>query len=73
MVHGNFHCLTAQPGHMFANKYQLNDLPTEAQAMSRAALLCLNPDPESRPPMSKVSTSLCDLYCYNEIEHIFKQ
>ncbi|KAF7141543.1 hypothetical protein RHSIM_Rhsim06G0040000 [Rhododendron simsii] len=54
MVHGNFHSLTAQPGHMFANKYQLNDLPTEVQAMSHAAFLCLNPDPESRPPVSKV-------------------
>ncbi|KAF7151451.1 hypothetical protein RHSIM_Rhsim02G0152400 [Rhododendron simsii] len=61
MVHGNFHSLIAQPGHMLVNKYQLNDLPTEVQAMSCAALLCLNPDPESRPPVSKVSTSLCDL------------
>ncbi|XP_058216905.1 proline-rich receptor-like protein kinase PERK8 [Rhododendron vialii] len=54
MVHGNFHSLTAQPGHMFVNKYQLNDLPTEVQAMSRAAFLCLNPDPESRSPVPKV-------------------
>ncbi|XP_058220933.1 inactive protein kinase SELMODRAFT_444075-like isoform X2 [Rhododendron vialii] len=54
MVHGNFHSLTAQPGHMFVKKYQLNDLPTEVQAMSHAAFLCLNPDPESRPPVSKV-------------------
>ncbi|GFZ10271.1 kinase with adenine nucleotide alpha hydrolases-like domain-containing protein [Actinidia rufa] len=33
---------------------QLRNLPPEVQAMGRAAFLCLQPDPESRPPMSKV-------------------
>lgn len=54
LVQGNFHSLTATPGPMLANRYQLNDLPMEAHAMSRAAFLCLHPDPESRPTMSKV-------------------
>ncbi|GFY86920.1 kinase with adenine nucleotide alpha hydrolases-like domain-containing protein [Actinidia rufa] len=52
------------PGHILANKYQwldpcltsdqLCNLPPEVQGMGRAAFLCLQHDPESRPPMSKV-------------------
>ncbi|XP_028082719.1 inactive protein kinase SELMODRAFT_444075-like isoform X1 [Camellia sinensis] len=53
-----------EPGHRLANKYQLLDpfiasdqlhnLPQEVHAMGHAALLCLQQDPQSRPPMSKV-------------------
>ncbi|CAK9171741.1 unnamed protein product [Ilex paraguariensis] len=34
--------------------HQLHNLPHELQAMGRAASLCLQEDPNSRPPMSKV-------------------
>ncbi|PSR99689.1 Inactive protein kinase [Actinidia chinensis var. chinensis] len=65
ILEGNFFPFSApHPGHILANKYQqldpcltsdqLRNLPPEVQAMGRAAFLCLQPDPESRPPMSKV-------------------
>lgn len=61
-----FHPLaTLEPNHIFSNSYQLLDpnlaspenldLPHQLQTMARAASLCLRRDPESRPPMSKVS------------------
>ncbi|EEF52503.1 BRASSINOSTEROID INSENSITIVE 1-associated receptor kinase 1 precursor, putative [Ricinus communis] len=60
-----FHPLAAlEPGHVLTRIYQLLDpsLATEQvcdfahqlQAMGQAASLCLRPDPESRPAMSKV-------------------
>uniref|UniRef100_A0A5B7AFZ5 non-specific serine/threonine protein kinase n=2 Tax=Davidia involucrata TaxID=16924 RepID=A0A5B7AFZ5_DAVIN len=60
-----FYSLTAlEPGNLLANKHilldpclasdQLHNLPHELQTMGRAASLCLQQDPESRPPMSKV-------------------
>lgn len=58
---------TLQPVHLLAYKYQLldpclasyqyNNFPNELQAIGRAASLCLQQEPESRPPMSKVSSS----------------
>lgn len=61
-----FHPLaTLEPGHVIANNYHLLDpclacepsfdFPHQLEAMCRAASLCLRRDPESRPPMSKVS------------------
>ena len=61
-----FHPLAAlEPGHVIAKNYQLLDpnlagdqsldFPHQLDAMGRAASLCLNQDPECRPPMSKVS------------------
>lgn len=61
-----FHPLaTLEPNHIFSNSYQLLDpnlaspenldLHHQLQTMARAASLCLCRDPESRPPMSKVS------------------
>ena len=54
-----------EPGHVMAMNYQLLDpnlagdqsldFPHQLDAMGRAASLCLNQDPECRPPMSKVS------------------
>lgn len=53
-----------QPMHMLAYKhqlldsclasYQIQNLPHEIQAMGYAASLCLQQNPELRPPMSKV-------------------
>ena len=60
-----FHPLAAlDPGHVLTKIYQLldpclateqvRDFPYQLQAMGQAAFLCLRPDPESRPAMSKV-------------------
>lgn len=56
--------LQLEPAEVLVNIYQLLDpslspcefpkLPLEVQAMSHVAFLCLQQDPESRPPMSKV-------------------
>ncbi|KAE8729198.1 hypothetical protein F3Y22_tig00003725pilonHSYRG00073 [Hibiscus syriacus] len=60
-----FHPLAAlNPNQIITNIYQLidpclapskvQDYTHQFQAMGRAAFLCLNHDPESRPPMSKI-------------------
>ncbi|KAL6995601.1 non-specific serine,threonine protein kinase [Sarracenia purpurea var. burkii] len=40
--------------HTILGSNQSHNFPLEVHAMGRAAFLCLQPDPESRPPMSKV-------------------
>lgn len=62
-----FHPLAAlEPSRIVANIYQLldpclacdqsRDLPHQLEAMGVAASMCLRRDPESRPPMSKVTS-----------------
>lgn len=72
----NIHALAAtEPIHILAYKHQLLDprlascqpkgLPYELHAMGYAASLCLQQDPNMRPPMSKVKTLLTpNLFSY---------
>lgn len=48
--------------------YQLHNLPCELQAIGHAASLCLQKDPDLRPPMSKVFHSL---HCFFSFMYLY--